>query len=229
MSEQIAKSTGRKGRRFRRRQKRTVASLSKEVGFMKKKMAREQDIHAFTQSDSSAVLNTGRVTPISNVAQGTNYLERLGDQIGIKTLQVKLAINRNGATALNNALVRFIVFKDRSSNGAIPTTLDLFGTLTPSPLQPLDYVQKDRFYVLFDRIYSIKALGNITAGGIAYPGDIIVDQMYKKFRKEIRTTYAGTGSTAANLTTNQLYVWDSSDATANGPTISFWSRIKFDP
>lgn len=216
---QIARNFG-GGRKFRSgrlgRGRKAVYQLARRVNNLSKTLALDQDVHAIDQNFSNAVISTGTIQPILNVAIGDDWFNRDGNAIKIKSLYIRLAMNvATSATA--NQIVRFILFVDKSSNGALPAVTDVLSAANVNA--PLNYLNKGRFYILRDRTYALAIASQ----------DIIVDKIYKRFKPDLEATYIGTTAATASLGTNQLMVLMISDQVATGPTLAWYSRTKFLP
>lgn len=176
------------------RLQRTVNSLKPEV-----KCAQ------FTGSFANVVGGTGAIDYLSQVAQGVTKGARLGDQIRVTRLQMRI---QGTAPVANSSVVnRIIIVRDKSQVGGTPSisggVTSIFSSGNSTALQLPNNM--DRFVVMKDLYYgpNEQVLGNKS-------GEFYIDM-----KLNLVTDYISTGSTAANSSKNAMYIIVLTDDTTN--------------
>lgn len=208
--------TGNTGMRMVAAPAKTIAiNAQKSVSRLRRKIARETDIKAVDQLFNTTVDSTGSVTHLTPVAQGDSNSERDGTVIFPKAISARILLNINPASTVNN-FARLMLVQDKASNGVAPTIANILAAPAQPITSPLNTANKARFWIHFDRTYSL------TNGN----QDAIVDKFYKKLRK-MRTTYIGSTALVASAGTNQLYLVLISDQAATLPSLQVYTRVKY--
>lgn len=137
------------GRAYGVKRRRTVADTAalalREVRRLSKGIeVKTADATLF--SDASAWALSGLCVQLNPVAVGTGVTQRLGEQIRAKRLTVRCNMN---IAAASNFTYRFIVIRDKRSDGAVPSVPAIM-TSGRTTAQFIDDVV-DRFEVLHDR------------------------------------------------------------------------------
>jgi len=157
--------------------------------------ARSADEKKFVDTEINTDIDTtGTVTPINLVATGTDFFNRIGRKILIKSFQVRAFL---GIENVNQGSgVRYMLVYDKQTNGALPAVGDILGIPTTSnPFTAmLNLNNRDRFVILWDKIYRMD-LGS---------GIITVLKKYKKLSHE--TVYSGTTAAIGSIATGGLYL-----------------------
>lgn len=179
-----------------------------------------------TFGNISSVANGG-VFLLNGCAQGSDYTQRVGREIMIKSLFIR------GFTQLGSAnesdVQRVVVVLDTQANGTTPVFGDIFNNVTaaltfadPSTLNNLS--NRDRFRIIIDKAWP---------SNVSNSSSLQAYKTFKKFKKlNIKVTYNGTGATAGAIQTNAIWLFllGIYNQTANPTFVSsfnFVSRIRF--
>lgn len=199
----------RRPRRYRRRIRKSggvlsTASKALSIAMSVKKMLNVE--HKFVDTYSNnAVTIAGAVTPISLIAQGDTENQRSGDKVKANHLSVKaLFAPANGQTFPQT--VRFLIFKDKVSNGVVPTAAQLLQDTSAGLPQAMSHYNPDncpsRFQILFDRtiVNNTVANGNVDNILTFYEGAL-----------SHHLTFSGTTAVQAAADTGHLYFYVQAD------------------
>ncbi len=168
-----------------------------------------------TTQSSNAFDTSGTIYPVSQIVQGLDYLNRVGDSIKLQSITFNYRIFKN--TTATSSVVRILLVRDLDCQGATPSVGDVLqsvGTAT-APLTPHDWLNRKRFTVLYDRLATVNSTGDSSFTGVfntAHEGHIL---------------YLGTAANAASQGKGSMFVVCVSDETTNTPTIAFYSRLEF--
>jgi len=156
--------------------------------------ARTGDERKFTDTiDGSDVSSAGQVTPVNLVATGTDFNNRIGRKIIIKSFQVRSIFTLEDPTEPN--AIRCMLVYDKQTNGNLPGIADILDTATAANAQAamVNLNNRDRFVILMDKIYRL----NIGAQ---------TNMVFKKYKKlNHETVYSGTTAAIGSIATGGLY------------------------
>lgn len=166
---------------------------------------------------------TGALQLINGCAIGTDYTDRVGRKIFLKSLYMKIFIYPTITTnSQNGTTSRCLVVYDTQTNGAAPAVTDILQTNTYDA--PINLSNRDRFKVLYNKYVFTPAFVYTAASLTA--GDPIprLFHCYKKLNLD--TIFSGTGATVGSIATGSIYVLLQSN---NDQTTSAdgWFRIRF--
>ncbi len=180
-----------------------------------RKLINIEEKELVTTSGSIAFDTNGVLVPISRVAQGTNYTERIGNSIKMQHIEVRGRIFKN-ATA-TSSVMRVLLVRDLDGYGTVPNVTDIMESVGSSaaPLTQYDFLNRKRFSFLFDELLTLNNTGDSSAVfeiQLPHEGHIL---------------YLGSTATAASDGKGSLYMLFISDEVTNTPTYTFSSRIVF--
>lgn len=164
---------------------------------------------------------TGTVTLLNGVATGSDYTDRVGRKIILKSVYVR-GIIKPVDTQTSDVLCRMMLVYDMQSNGAAPAITDILKSSTSTA--QLNMNNRDRFKIIMDKVVALGAR-DISSG---YTGmvNVVPVKKYKKLRHE--TIYSGTLSTVASIATGGLYLVTIGDQTSGlGGLLSCSVRTRF--
>lgn len=161
-----------------------------------------------------AFSNAGALVNISKCAEGTEYNQRVGRSIKLKSVLVRMTLQINAAATVP-CRGRVMLFIDTQNLGAIPSTTDVLNTA--DTLSPLDIngTAGNRFKVLYDRTYTF-TVGNNTA---------CAPKVYKKLHNHAK--FKGSTGNDSDCLEGQVYLLFITDVATNVPTYSYNSRVRF--
>jgi len=160
--------------------------------------------------------NGGVMTPISLIAEGSDFNQRDGHSIKAISLELRAAFYSN-AVAISN-VIRLILFLDLEQQGVIPTTAQVLETAAGAAQQPLTSFQHDnteRFVILADELVALNSMG---------PG-----AAQRTLRLPLGSHIRFSGSTAviAAAREGHLFVLIVGDQAVNAPYCGFYSRLSY--
>jgi len=173
---------------------------------------------------STAVTNTGTVTLLNGIAQGTDYNQRIGRKVTLKSILFKVSMGMaTGASSSSlGAANRFLVVYDAQANATAPAVTDILATA--NFMSPMNLNNRDRFKVLFEIVHCTGAYTKTTS--LISAGDFY-DTHESRYRKiNLEEQFSGTGNTIGSIATGSIYVLQISDE-GNGCIYDFYSRIRF--
>lgn len=186
-----------------------------------------------TDTANYACNTTGSVTLVNGVAIGSDYTDRVGRKIRLKSIYVRGLVSRNltlgGGTLLPDVARMLIVF-DTQTNGATPSVTDILKEATAT--SQLNLNNRDRFKVLIDKQYAIAPylISDTATQSYALAGSPTTYQVkkYKKLNHEV--VFNGTQGTVGSISTGALWmVWVGSTAVdQTDPVATVSVRIRFE-
>jgi len=190
-------------------------------------------------------------TALNTPNQGTDFYNRIGNRIMMRSLQIFGKIERTGsnATAVGEDLGRILVVYDRQSNGALPVLSDVILSVDSSggglstAESFINQYNRDRFTVLSDETVYLPPCGINGAVDILPTSYVIPNNhpgktggfLYQKFikLKDLETKFnPGGAGTIADVNTGGLFVLVLSDVASTAGTTVAWqlrigTRLKF--
>jgi len=121
-----------------------------------------------TQTNSD-VVTTGKVhidTIFNGLVQGTDAVNRLGQSIRLKRLEVRCILSQQEGTGNdkedeNVDLFRLTIVLDRQTNGTAVLYTDVFKTAAIH--SPINFDNIQRFQILYSKVHKVRSYGNIQA------------------------------------------------------------------
>lgn len=168
--------------------------------------------------------NTGILVLLNGVSQGTDYTNRIGRKIILKSLLFRLTVvpNNSSAGLAVGDIARMVILYDCQTNAATPAVTDVLNLADFN--EPMNLNNRDRFKVLSDKFITIGAAtytaGALTAGS-PVPKQI---KIYKKMNME--QIFGATGNTVGSIQTGAIWVLFISQG-ASASTYLYNSRIRF--
>lgn len=168
---------------------------------------------------SSNLASTATIDNLSNIVQGTDYNQRLGNSIRAMRLRFDYTILNNASSVTTN-LIRIIVFRDFMCQGADPTPAQVLETVA-SGMQAVNsaylHYAYDRFEVLHDEVHITSQVGSSQQA------------IHRRclFPINDHILYSSTAGADASDWQGSLYVLYVSNVATFDPTISYHSRLVF--
>jgi len=167
---------------------------------------------------------TGTITALNLVATGTDFTNRIGRKILMRSIYIRYRVNNFDNTTVNNCS-RVILVYDMQTNGALPAITDVLDTIHAESQVNLN--NRDRFRIIWDKIHAIGQFDTTATQAIAGSPTIHVGKKYKKLRLE--TIFSGTTAAIGSIATGGLYLITVGDAAANaGGLFTLSTRIRFE-
>lgn len=155
-----------------------------------------------TDTAITAIPLAGALQLLNGVAQGTDYTDRVGRKIILKSLFFR--VNFFPSTTVNapqGTVVRLLIVYDCQTNAAAPTVTDILQVGTYDA--PMNLNNRDRFKVLFDKFIMMCAT-SYTAGALA-TGDPCPKMLSKYKKMYMEQIFGGTGNTVGSINTGSIY------------------------
>ncbi len=168
------------------------------------------------QQTAIAIINSGSIIQLSNIASGDTTNTRDGAQVKMVGYDLNFQINQNvSATAMT--FVRVMLVQDKQTNQAIYAIGDLLEDTSDDDIitSPRNLDNKNRFTVLYDRIFVLSKNG--TNGAV----------VRKYVKKDVLLRYDDSTPSIADLTQNSLSLVQISSEVTNVPSITFFGRLRF--
>jgi len=169
--------------------------------------------------------STGSVTYLAPIAVGTDYTDRIGRKINIRSIQARGFVFPEDQTS-GGSIVRVMCVYDAQSNGAaIATITDILQQ--SSPLAPLNLANRDRFKVIWDKQFALGQVSNVATQSFA--GSPTNHQFKKYKRCNLPVIYNTTTNTIAAVSSGAILLLTlGNNAAGTGATLAFNSRIRFE-
>ncbi len=166
--------------------------------------------------------STGSVFGISLVAQGTDIVNRLGEEIHPKELDIRCRVQIGSSTI--PVTVRIIVFRDRNCNGSVPTVVDVLDVQNPATTSQYNYFnfQGDdmpRFDILSDEHFALAPNSD--------QNQVWLTKIKFPETEDNHIHYLGTGAVTTAAGKGSLFALVISDVATNPPTVDWNSRLNF--
>lgn len=139
---------------------------------VRKELKNEQELKAYTdESGSTEITTTSQFINLTDaLAQGTDFNDRVGDELKVSRISLRLSLWPNSTCA--GDLVRVILFQWHPNTvDETPVDGDLFlnGGFDANRYRQLQYIdpnpaKKERLTVIMDKVVEIPAYANVNAG-----------------------------------------------------------------
>lgn len=175
-----------------------------------------------TNNYTVAVPTAGSVILLNGVAQGTDYTNRIGRKIIMKSLLFRAVLYPStAASAVFGTTIRIMLVYDCQTNAATPAITDFFAGGVY--LEAMNLTNRDRFKVIKDWFVPVEA--TVYAGASLTNGSP-KEHMVKLFKKmSMEEIFGGTGATVGSIQTGGLFLVIIAQA-ANW-NIDYQTRVRF--
>jgi len=163
---------------------------------------------------------------LPRIPQGSANGQRVGMQLSVKSLLLKMYFNPDHNSTIVDSVSRFCVVIDRQANGIDLAAAGAFGTavMANDNVWGLPNVDtKRRFKILRDKTITMPGVTSATTTCGAY-GKFY--KVYIRFRKPLVIQFSGTGGTAGDVVTNNIWVAFVGYPTPGNDVFFTW-RIKY--
>lgn len=167
-------------------------------------------------SFSATVSYNASITSVTQVAQGLDINNRVGDSMRLQHLELRWTTN--GDTGAFTTAVRVLMIRDLDGYGTIPANTDMFqftGSVN-SVNSPINRLNLNRFSVLYDETVTLSNAGPAQCVG----------SFLSSHQGHVR--YLGTAANAASDGKGTIYIVCMSDrVTTLLPTVNWGMRVTF--
>lgn len=170
------------------------------------------------------VTSTGTVTLINGVATGTDFTDRVGRKIVMKSVYVRGIIFPDDFSTLNS-LARIMIVYDMQANGVAPAITDILKSA--SSVSQLNLNNRDRFKIIMDKQWVLGAIDNTATQSVA--GSPTVHALKKFTRLNHETLFNGTTAAIGSIATGALFlVTIGTQAAGAAATTTISTRVRFE-
>jgi len=170
------------------------------------------------------VTSTATFNLLNGIATGTDFTDRIGRKVNLKSLFIRYNVGPEDQTVTDN-LVRILVVYDNQTNGAAPIIGDVLKSA--NSLSQLNLNNRDRFKVLWDKEIQLTFASNTATVAVSFGQNGYCGKKFKSLRN-LEMIFGGTAATVASIQTGSIYLITIGSATAGAAsTFSFSSRIRF--
>jgi len=205
---------------FKKRVGRNATEGHKALKMVKtlKKQVSPPEIKLATSTGSFSTNNlssqTGSIVPLLNIPQGTTNITRIGQEVKLKNMQMRLALATNTSTV--RCLIRFVIVQDKLQiPGSTPLISDVLNG--DGPYVGWNPLNKNRFAILLDKFVNIDNQN--------------VPQAAFTIKKAMNKTVKFTGTGATAMQKNGLYAFAISDkdivTPASWPLVNFTTQFTY--
>lgn len=195
------------------------------------KLKNELELKRYYKYNAHSVTSTGAVSHISTISQGITNSTRIGSKISIKKLDMRFLVTN--ASLDDNNMIRIIIFRDleQNQNANAPELVGTSGdqllktntdngfdlaTLYVCNLAGYDVFNKDRYHILYDRVFETSFNNAINA-----PYNFNV---FKSWKRGFPIEYHGAAS--SDTERGNLYIGYISDSsTSTHPTLAYTAQL----
>lgn len=162
------------------------------------------ELKVFDNNDQTTTTSQdGVVILLNGIAQGTDYTQRIGRKVCLRSLLTRFTcILNTGTTASETGdVVRLLIFYDSQTNATTPQVSDVL-TSTSFDAQ-MNLTNRDRFKVVLDKFITMNGYSS-TAGALTAGSP--VPKMINKYKKmNMDVIFGGTGGTVGSIQTGGLF------------------------
>lgn len=168
--------------------------------------------------------STGSITLLNGVATGTDFTDRIGRKIIMKSVSIQGYLYPEDSNVTEN-LARIMLVYDSQSNQAAPAMTDILKTSTA--LSQLNLNNRERFRVLYDSFNAMAGQNYVTAT-LTYAGSPTTALVKQYIKLNHDVIYSGTTAAAASIQTGGLYlVTVGIGAVGTGQLYGASARVRF--
>jgi hypothetical protein len=186
----------------------------------------EEKVHDVDGTSGTTVTTTATVVNLSNIAQGSDYFNRIGDSILGQSMEFRARVVGN--TASPRHVIRILLVADREQNGTDPVIGEVLQAGTSPVIQPYNVFYTSRFNVLYDELVHLNNAVGLATGGTSttYLSDQEhLPMMARKWNRHVK--YDAAAAADASNRENALYLMAISADATDGPSLTYTFRFRF--
>lgn len=171
-------------------------------------------------SGSPSIGTTAQVQSLLSPAAGDNENNREGIEVRPSKIEFRANIIANGLSTSTNTMLRIVFLRDKQQVAdAAPTSLEIFGTATPSVQELPNWVNRHRFEILRDDTirFGYVPTVDIDKSNLVYEFTMSLPKWLVQFN----------GTAGTDINKNGIYFLVYSNQNVNQPAMSYQSRISF--
>lgn len=172
---------------------------------------------------NTAVGSTGGVALLNGVQQGTDWNQRIGRIIQMKSILFRLTLAPNiGVGQSVGDSVRILVIYDAQTNSVAPAVTDVLQVAEYD--SPMNLSNRDRFKVIMDKLVAMNAFN---FSGAAVVGGCPINKQINKYRKmNMEVANSGVGATVGSIGTGGLFLLLIAKEN-NNTLVDYYIRIRY--
>lgn len=155
---------------------------------------------------------TGSVTLLNGIATGTDFTDRIGRKVALKSLFIRGRIC-NIDNNIGPTVARLIVVYDMQTNGAAPSVTDILKSATSQA--QLNLNNRDRFKVIVDKQWGLGQIVDTATQTYAAGQDTYPIRIFRKL-PNLDQQFQGTTAAVGSIATGALWMVTIGDQPANG-------------
>jgi len=169
------------------------------------------------------VISTPSVTLLNGCAVGTEFTDRIGRKITMKSIFIRgHLIPQDDTSGPNNN--RLLVVYDKQTNGTAVVATDVLKTAVPA--SQINLNNRDRFVILYDKCWVQGKVSNVATQSFASGPNCFKIKLYRKLNLEVQ--YSGTTAAVSSIATGSVYmIWLSENVATDGAIAQLSTRIRF--
>lgn len=174
----------------------------------------------------------GTVKALNLCAQGTDYTNRVGRIIQLKSVQLRgfvMRENASTATSQNGCRV-MLVWDSQPNGGAIASISDILNNGGTDSTAFMNLTNRDRFKVIRDDFFMLGQVSTTATQAFAFGEGNHVINWYVPLGPEYQTQFGGTGSTIGDVQHGSLLfvcLGSVTDAGTVADTLQYSTRVRF--
>lgn len=177
-----------------------------------------------TQVVTAPLLAAGTVTLCNGVAQGTDFTDRIGRKVNVKSIHLKYYIQAyNSVDVPLGDIIRVMLVWDSQTNGALAAVGDIL--TAADVLSGVNLTNRDRFKVLFDKRHTMGAIEYTAAAPVA--GDTTPRFAQRYIKCNMPVIFGGTGATVGSIQTGSLILLTMTASSSTGFAGNARIRVRF--
>jgi len=172
---------------------------------------------------ASNIISTPTVALLNGVAAGTDFTDRIGRKIVMKSLYFRAYISPQDAITSDH-FIRIAIVYDLQTNGTATAWTDVFKETQPT--SQLNLNNRDRFRILYDKSFCAGSTNNTATQANSNGHNCFFMKKFKPLKHEV--IFGGTAATVGSIQTGSIYLLMMSNvATTAGSGLSWSSRVRF--
>lgn len=168
--------------------------------------------------------NTGVLTLVNGVGQGSDFTQRIGRKVCLKSLLINWSTSQAGVSTEAGEVVRMMLIYDSQTNSAsLPATTDVL--LTADPFSAMNLNNRDRFKILYDKRATLNPA--VYTASVLTAGAPVL-RFYSKYLKlNHEMIFSGTGSTIGSIQTGSIFSLVITTSGTGSSTYNLTTRLRF--
>lgn len=170
------------------------------------------------------LLTTGSIALVNGVAQGTDFTDRIGRKVVVKSIHLKYYVQAyNNVDVPLGDIVRVLLVWDYQANGSLAAVGDVLTNV--DVLGGINLTNRERFKILYDKRHTFGAIEYTGAAPVAGDSRPVFAQRYIKCNMPM--VFAGTANTIGSIQTGSMLLMVVTASSSTGYAGNFRIRTRF--